>query len=191
MSKSYEFSIAFWLRPIIIKSDKQNSAIAILQFASKVEQVSSESYVCFLSILIANSTTAQPYFRFEFGQLNMFAAVNWTIVQNNTWTHVGVSYSNSSLLSIYLDGTIYDYVSDNRFSLLLFNPRLALTVGGNYFDDTIAVKPTNYESRKCFAQNPEFNLTQMSGEIDDLKVFARALTDSEFAILASSKNKST
>jgi hypothetical protein len=31
----------------------------------------------------------------------------------------------------------------------------------------------------------------MYGEIDDLKVFARVLTDSEFAILASANNKKT
>jgi hypothetical protein len=31
----------------------------------------------------------------------------------------------------------------------------------------------------------------MYGEIDELNVFARALTDSEFAILANSKNKTS
>ncbi len=191
MSKFYEFSIAFWLRPIILQSDKLNSAIAILQFASKVQQVSSESYVCFLSIHITNINTNKPYFRIEFGELNMYTALDWYTVQNNTWIHVGVSYSNGSRFSIYLNGFKQDYLDDNRFSLLLYNPRLAVTIGGNYFDDMITNKSANYESRSCFAQNPQFNFTQMYGELDDLKVFARALTDLEFFDLASSKSKTT
>ncbi len=191
MSKYYAFSIAFWVRPLILKSDKLNSAIAILQFASQVQQVSSESYVCFLSIHITNITTKKPYFRFEFGELNMYVAVDQYIVQNNTWIHVGVSYSNGSRFSIYLDGINRLAFDDTRFPLLLYNPRLAITIGGDYFDDTITNKPTNYESRSCFTQNPQFNFTQMYGEIDDLNVFARALTDLEFATLASSKTKTT
>ncbi len=191
MSKYYAFSIAFWVRPIILKSDKLNSSIAILQFASEVQQVSSESYVCFFSIHITNITTKKPYFRFEYGQLNMYVAVDWYTVQNNTWIHVGVSYSNDSRFSIYLDGVNQYTFEDTRFSLLLYNPRLAITIGGDYFDDMITNKPTNYESRSCFTQNPEFDFTQMYGEIDDLKVFARALTDLEFATLACSKNKTT
>jgi hypothetical protein len=189
MSKFYAFTIAFWIRPIIMKSDKLNSAIAILQFASKVEQISSESYVCFLSLYIANISNSKPYFQFTFGQLNMYTPLDWYIVENNTWTHIGVTYSSGCQLSFYINGINNGYINDTRFSLLLYNPRLAITVGGSYFDDTITIKPTNYESRICFAQNPEFNYTQMYGEIDDLKVFARVLTDSEFAILARSKNK--
>ncbi len=191
MSKFYAFSIAFWVRPIILKSDKLNSAIAILQFASQVQQVSSESYVCFLSIHITNITTNKPYFRFEYGQLNMYTALDWYTVQNNTWIHIGVSYSNCSRFSIYLDGVNQDTFEDTRFSLLLYNPRLAITIGGDYFDDMITNKPTNYQSRSCFTHNPQFNFTQMYGEIDGLKVFARALTDLEFATLASSKTKTT
>jgi hypothetical protein len=90
MSEFYAFTIAFWIRPIIIKSDKFNSAIAILQFTSKVQQVSSESYAYFLSILIANMTTDKPYFRFTFGQLNMYTSLDRHIVENNTWAHIGV-----------------------------------------------------------------------------------------------------
>ncbi len=55
----------------------------------------------------------------------------------------------------------------------------------------ISNKSANHESRSCFAQNPQYNFTQMYGEIDDLKVFARALTHSEFANFARSKNKTT
>jgi len=191
MSKFYAFTIAFWIRPIIMKSDKLNSAIAILQFASKVEQISSESYVCFLSLYIANISNSKPYFQFTFGQLNMYTPLNCYVVGNNTWTHIGVTYSSGCQLSFYINGINNGYINDTRFSLLLYNPRLAITVGGSYFDDTVTIKPTNYESRLCFAQNPQFNYTQMYGEIDDLNVFARALTDSEFAILASANNKNT
>jgi len=174
-----------------MKSDKLNSAIAILQFASKVEQISLESYVCFLSLYIANITDGKPYFEFTYGQLNMYWDLTNSTLKNNTWTHVGISYSNGSLFSVHLDGNFYDSFDDTRFSLLLYNPRLAITVGGAYFDDATTIKPTNYESRKCFSENPQFNYTQMYGEIDDLQVFARALTDLEFAILASSKNKTS
>ena len=46
------------------------------------------------------------------------------------------------------------------------------------------MKPSKYESRNCFSQNSESNYTQMYGEIDDFKMFARALTGAEFAALA-------
>jgi hypothetical protein len=191
MSEFYAFTIAFWIRPIIIKSDKLNSGIAILQFASKVQQVSSESYACFLSIFIANITTDKPYFQFTFVQLNMYISLDRHIVENNTWAHIGVSYSNGGQLFFYLNGQYYTYLNDTRFSLLLYNPRLTVTVGGNYFDDMITIKPSNYESRKCFSENPEFNFTQLYGEMDDLKVFARALSNSEITVLARSKNITT
>jgi hypothetical protein len=97
-----------------------------------------------------------------------------------------LKYMEGSVLSFYLDGKDHGYVSDSRFSLLLFNPRLVVTIGGDYFSDTIKIKPTNYESRKCFTENPEFNYTHMYGEIDDFKVYARALTDVGFATLAQS-----
>jgi hypothetical protein len=190
MSNFYACTIAFWIRPVIIMSDMLKPAIAILQFASKVQQVSTDSYVCFLTFYIVN-ITGEPYFQITFGQLNMYVAVSSTTVKNNTWTHVGMSYSNGSKFSVYLDGNLYGYGVDSRYSLLLYNPRLAVTVGGSYFNDTTTVNPTNYESRLCFTQNPEFNYTQMYGEIDDLKVFARALSDLEFATLASSKNITT
>jgi hypothetical protein len=187
MSKIYEFSIVFWIRPIILKSATPNSAIAILQFASSVQQVSSESYACFLTISLVNITIDQPYFRLDYGELNMYTPLNWAIVENNTWIHFGVSYKNGSQLTFYLNGRNNGYIRDSRFSLLLYNPRLAVTVGGNYFDDTITTKPTNYQSRECFVDNPQFNYTQFYGEIDDLRVYARALTDSEFEILGSTK----
>jgi hypothetical protein len=36
-----------------------------------------------------------------------------------------------------------------------------------------------------------FNYTEMYGEIDDLKVYSRVLTDGEFAVLARSKNSTS
>jgi hypothetical protein len=190
MSKFYAFTIVLWLRPIILKLDKYKSAIAILQLASKVQQVATDSYVCFLSLSIINITGDQPYFRVDYEQLNMYNALDQYIVKNNTWTHFGMSYSSGGQCTFYLNGQLKHRNSiDTRFSLLLYNPRLAVTIGGSYFDDMIPIKPTNYGSRKCFADNSHFNFTQMYGDIDDLKVFARALTDSEFASLASTKNK--
>jgi len=188
MSNYYAFTIAFWFRPIILKTNKSNSAMAILQLASRVPSISSESYVCFLSISLVNITTDQPYLQLNYGQLNMYSALNWHTVKNNTWIHIGVSYTNGSQVTFYINGINNLYLQDTRFSLLLYNPRLAVTMGGSYFDDSVTTKPTNYESRKCFAENPQFNYIQMYGEIDNFNVFARALTNSEFAILASTKN---
>jgi hypothetical protein len=118
----------------------------------------------------------------------MYSALKWHTVKNNTWIHIGVSYTNGSQVIFYINGIKNLYIQDTRFSLLLYNPRLAVTMGGSYFDDSVTTKPANYESRKCFAENPQFNYIQMYGEIDNFNVFARALTNSEFAILASTKN---
>ena len=60
-TKFYEFTVAFWLRMILPKSDKRNNIIAILELPSRVQQVSSKSYVCFLTIAIINSTNERPY----------------------------------------------------------------------------------------------------------------------------------
>jgi hypothetical protein len=187
MSNYYAFSIAFWLRPIMLQTNQSNSAMAILQLASRVQSVSSESYVCFLSIYIVNTTSSQPYFQLGYGELNMYSDFSPYTVKNNTWIHVGVSYANGNQITFYLNGINHDSITDTRFSLLLYNPRLAVTIGGSYFDDTVTIKPTNYESRKCFAETPQFNYTQMYGEIDSLNIFARTLADSEFAILARTK----
>jgi hypothetical protein len=189
MSKSYAFTIALWLRPIIMKSHQLNSAIAILQLASEVQQIFSENDACFLSMSIINITGDNPYFLLHFGQLNIYWPLDHITVKNYTWTHIGISFSNGNQVSIYLDGIHYASIFDIGFSVLLYDPRLALTIGGSYFDDTITIKPSNYAARKCFAQNPEFSYNQMSGEIDDLNVFSRALNDSEFATLATSKDQ--
>jgi hypothetical protein len=187
MSNYYAFSIAFWLRPILLQTNQSKSAMAILQLSSRVQSVSSESYVCFLSIYIVNTTHSQPYFQLGYGELNMYSDFSPHTVKNSTWIHVGVSYANGNKITFYLNGINYGSITDTRFSLLLYNPRLAVTIGGSYFDDTVTVKPTNYESRKCFAENPQFNYAQMYGEIDSLNIFARTLADSEFAILSSTK----
>jgi hypothetical protein len=187
MSNYYAFSIAFWLRPIMLQTNQSNSAMAILQLATRVQSVSSESYVCFLSIYIVNTIRSQPYFQLGYGELNMYSDFSPYTLKNNTWIHVGVSYANGNQITFYLNGINHDSITDTRFSLLLYNPRLAVTIGGSYFDDTVTVKPTNYESRKCFAETPQFNYTQIYGEIDSLNIFARTLADSEFATLASTK----
>lgn len=53
----------------------------------------------------------------------------------------------------------------------------------------ITPKPTNYESRQCFAHNPQFDYQAMYGVVDDLKVFARVLNSTEISALAKSKNE--
>jgi hypothetical protein len=192
LSKIYAYTIAFWIRPIIIKSDKLNSAIPILQFSSKIRQIPTiNSYVCFLSILIANITTDSPYLQFELPELNTYYPLYQYIVKNNTWTHFTMTYSGGYQLSFYQDGVINYSLDDNRLALFLFHPRLAVTIGGSYFNNMIANQPSNSESRKCFAQNPQFNYTQMYGEIDEFQIFSRALNDSEIVTLASSKNTTT
>ena len=104
MSKSYEFTFTFWLRPLTIKSDQVESAIAVVQLASKVQQVLSESYVCFLRIYIVNITEDKSSFRLGYGQLNEYANIKGYTVRNNTWIHVGVSYANGTVISIYQVG---------------------------------------------------------------------------------------
>jgi hypothetical protein len=188
MSKFYEFSIAFWVRPVIMKYDALNSAIAIFQLVSKVQQVSSASYVCFTSLYIANASTNRPYFQYSYGQLNMYSIVENFILPNDTWTHVGISYLNASLIYFYINGKNHGGIIDSRFSLLLYNPRLALTIGGEYFNDIMTTQLSNSESRKCFTETPVFNYTQLHGEIDDVRVYARALTKAEFATIGRKKN---
>ena len=188
MSNSYAFTIAFWIRPILLPSDKENSAIALFQLSSKVQQVTTETYVCFLTFYIVNITSSQPTFRMSFGQLNMYMQLDDIQIKNNTWTHVLLTYFDKSQLFVFINGKDYRGLEDDRFSLLLSAPRFAVTIGGNYFDDIIETKPTNYESRACFAERPEFNFMQMNGQIDELKFFSRKLTRSEINELASSKN---
>lgn len=190
MSNLYSFTFAFWLRPVLLPSDQADSAVAILQLATKVQQISSETFVCLLDLYIVNITSNSPQFRFTFGQLNMYWLPNITSVKNNTWTHFAVTYINQSILYIYINGVGLDGMQDAQFSLLLNAPRLSLTIGGSYFVDTVPNKPTNYQSRKCFAERPEYNFTQFHGEIDELRFYARQLTDLEYHKLASTKNTS-
>jgi hypothetical protein len=189
MSNYYAFSFALWLRPSLEKSDQQNSAISILQLVTKVQEVLSESYVCFLTLYITHIDRGNPYFQVGYAQLNKFTPINYTNITSNTWIHFGLSYSHGSTVYFYINGIPYGPIVDQRFSSLLYNPRLAVTIAGAYFDDTVIIKPRNFEMRKCFAQNPEFNYTQMYGEIDDFKFFARTLTKFEFATLANSTDK--
>jgi hypothetical protein len=187
----YEFTIAFWIRPIIMESDNPKSAIAIMQLATKVQLVTSEAYVCFLAIDMPNISTDEPYLRYEFGQLNMYAALNQYKVRNNTWTHIGVTYSNGTKITSYINGMEYNYIIDSRFLLLIYNPRITVTIGGNIFDVTTASNASNYETRQCFAQNPPFDYTQMYGEIAYFQVFSRALNNSEFATLVQSETRTS
>jgi hypothetical protein len=191
MSNMYEFTIAFWIRPIIMESDNPKSAIAIMQLATKVQLVTSEAYVCFLAIDMPNISTDEPYLRYEFGQLNMYAALNQYKVRNNTWTHIGVTYSNGTKITSYINGMEYNYIIDSRFLLLIYNPRITVTIGGNIFDVTTASNASNYETRQCFAQNPPFDYTQMYGEIAYFQVFSRALNNSEFATLVQSETRTS
>ncbi len=153
-------------------------------FDGLIDQLSILYYVKNASEILDEATLLCYYYNFESDE------IDYDIVQNNTWTHFSISYSNDGQLTFYLNGQLKHRTNiDTRFSLLLYNSRLAITIGGRYFDDMTPIKPRNYRSRKCFADNSQFNFTQIYGEIDDLKIFARALTDSEFIDLANTKKK--
>ena len=181
-SNEYNYSFAFWLRLIIPNSTVQNSAIAVLQLTSLITGLSSGSYTCVISLHVyPNNGTIGYFFPSLFEVINL----NNSLLMNDTWVHLGVVFASPDTYLFYQNGQLIHTHKNQRFSSIISDyPRLSLTVGGAYLDDSIPQKPANFEQMKCFAKIPIFNYTNMYGGIDYLAFYARQLTASEFAHLA-------
>ena len=187
-SNRYEYSISFWLRVSFGTYDRPNTALAILQFTSKVNQIATADYQCIATLHIDVKNRTLAYF---IPGLYRVLRVNNYMFENNTWVHIGISYQDTDFIRIYIDGELQGSFMDSRFSMLLSeNPRIAITFGAIYLKNTDFTKSDNYPSMKCFAEIPIFNYTQMNGEIDDVQFFSRRLTDSEFALFATDRASS-
>lgn len=186
-SNGFEYSITFWLRLIITKPDKENSAIAVLQLSSKIEGLSSGTYSCtFSSHVYPNNGTIGLFFPNRLAVVN----VNGSLIMNNTWTHIGVVYDGLDAYYFYQDGKLLHTDTNRRYSTIIAgNSRFSVSIGGVYLNNSMAIKPANYEEMKCFAGIPTFNYTKMYGEIDDFAFHARELTALEVAALANDKDK--
>ena len=122
----------------------------------------------------------------------MFEIVNIdnSSIINNTWVNIGIGYDSTFNAYLFYQNGNLIYSSYNRryASLISNNPRLSLTIGGAYLNDSIINKPDNFEQMKCFARLPIFNYTNMYGNIDYLTLEARLLTAAEFAADADPTN---
>ena len=180
-SNDYNYSFAFWLRLIIPNSTMQNSAIAVLQLTSLITGLSSGSYTCVISMHVYPNNGTIGYF---FPRMYEVVNVNNSLVKNDTWVHLGVAFASPDTYLFYQNGELIHTYENWRLSSIISDyPRLALTVGGAYLDDSIPEKPDNFEKMKCFARIPIFNYTNMYGGIDYLGFYARNLNTSEFANL--------
>ncbi|CAF4704208.1 unnamed protein product [Rotaria sp. Silwood2] len=181
-SNAYEYSIAFGLRLKIQKSEKPNSAIAVLQLTSSIPALSADSYTCVMSIHVyPNNQTLGYLFPSIFQILN----VSGSFIGNNTWVHIGVAYQSPDTYLLYQNGEMIANYTHRRFSLAIADdPRFSITIGGAYLAASDSNLPDNFEQMKCFAKIPTFNYTKMYGEIDDLTFYSRVLDASEFSMLA-------
>ncbi|CAF4215220.1 unnamed protein product [Rotaria sp. Silwood2] len=178
----YEFSITFWLRLNIMTSLDDNSVIAVLQLTSLIDGLSSSSYTCIFSLHISPENSTM---RVVFPALFSIIDVNNWPIENNTWVHLGIAFNGKDTFYFYKNGQLIGNDTNRRYStLLLDDPRLALTIGGVYLNDYIAQNFETFERMTCFAKSSDFNYTSMHGEIDELITFGRLLTESEFADLA-------
>ncbi|CAF3749196.1 unnamed protein product [Rotaria sp. Silwood1] len=166
-SNEYEFSIAFWLRLIITPSNKTNSAIAILQLSSLIEGLSSCTYSCAFSLHVYPNN------------------------ENNRWIHLGVAYDSPEIYRFYVNEKLVHIDINRRYSsIITANSCFSVSIGGVYLNNSMLIKPANYEQMKCFSGIPVFNYTKMYGEIDDFTFHARVLEDLEFVALVLTKNAS-
>ena len=185
-SRGYQFSITLWLRLSLAQADREGQTTAVLQFTSLITGLSTTSYTCALSLHISPQSHMLGVFLPKY--FDIFE-LNKSRIPDNEWTHVGLVYDGQNLFSFYQDGRLIGTEESNRYwSFISDNPRLSLTVGGAYLNDTMPNKPDNFEQMKCFARIPIFNYTQMSGDIDELRVFGRMLSASEMAAYASTKS---
>lgn len=187
-SNGFEYSIAFWLRLSFGISNQSNTAVAILQFTSKVNDSITSDYRCIATLHIDVENRTMTYYIPHIYQMLRNEKHK---LENNTWTHIGISYENTHVIQMYINGKSTVNFTDSRFgSLLTGNPRVAITFGAIYLRNTNTTKSDNYPSMKCFAEVPVLNYTQMNGEIDDVKFFSRTLTSSEFASLGTRRGSS-
>ena len=182
-SNFYEYSINFWLRVIISKPNKINSAITIFQMTSLISGLSANSYSCVVSLHIYPDNQTLGVF---FPQLFDVVNINNSSIKNDTWIHIGMIYNNTlDSYLFYQDGKLIYSHFNRRFLLLITNnPRCSVTIGGAYLNDSLPNKPDNFEQMKCFAQLPIFNYTNMYGEIASFRIDARALSESELMAIA-------
>ncbi|CAF3133802.1 unnamed protein product [Rotaria sp. Silwood2] len=185
-SSDYEYSISFWLRLVIQKPAKVNSAIAVFQLTSLISGLSTESYTCIMSIHVYQDNQTLGYF---FPGFFKIIDVNNSFIGNNTWVHIGVAFESPDTYLFYENGKLIYKDTKQRYGSIMFgDPRFSVTIGGAYLDDSTQNKPNNFEQMKCFARLPIFNYTKMYGEIDDFTFYARKLNESEFSTLAQSYN---
>ncbi|CAF4060020.1 unnamed protein product [Adineta steineri] len=185
-SNDFEYSIAFWLRIILITPDKINSATAVLQLLGAVSGLATASYSCAISMHVYPAGSIGFFFPKRFAVVD----VNGSSIKNDTWTHIGIVYDSPETYYFYQDGILRDTDVSRRYSSIISsNTRFSTSFGGVYLNNSITPKPSNYEQMKCFSGLPVFNYTKMYGGIDDFIFLGRALKSSEIATLAASKTQ--
>ncbi|CAF3037401.1 unnamed protein product [Rotaria sp. Silwood2] len=185
-SHQYELSITFWLRLNIIAPLNDINVIAILQLTSLIDGQLSSSYACVFGLVVfpKNSTVG---IHFPAVSPRIINVNNW-IIENNTWVHLGIAYDGQDTFYFYKNGQLIGNNTQQQYStVILDDPRLALAIGGVYFNDSDAQNSEIFKKMTCFAKASSFNYSTMDGEIDELMMFGRLLTQSEFVDLAHSQ----
>jgi Concanavalin A-like lectin/glucanases superfamily len=178
----YAFSLAFWIRLIMPVDYPEDSALAVLQFTALINELSSGSYLCVMSMHIYPNNNSIAFF---FPQIFEVVYVNSSLIMNDTWVHLGVTFANPDMYHFYQNGQLIHSERKQRFaSMIPDNSRFAMTIGGAYLDDALPNKPDNFELMKCFARIPLLPYVQMHGEIGEYQMYARVLTDAEHIALA-------
>jgi hypothetical protein len=181
-ANDYSFSLSFWLRLIIPHDYPENGALAVLQFTALINELSSGSYLCLLSLHIYPNNNSIAFF---FPKIFEIIYVKNSSIMNDTRVHFGVTFASPDVYNFYQNGQLIHSVRKQRFSSIIpDNSRFAVTIGGAYLDDSLPNKPDNFELMKCFARIPLLPYVQMYGEIDEYRMYARALTDAEHIALA-------
>ena len=85
----------------------------------------------------------------------------------------------------YKNGVLISNSTNRRYTtLLLDDPRLAVTIGGVNSNAYSSIDNANFERMTCFSESGGFNYTNFVGQIDDLRISARSLRVDEFSELA-------
>ncbi|CAF1307624.1 unnamed protein product [Adineta steineri] len=90
----------------------------------------------------------------------------------NVWSHIGMTYSISNGIRLFVNGSL---VNKNNllFDYLASDEMTTITIG------------TCLQSNQCSINATTIVLSQFQGQIDELKIFARELTNYEIHVLAS------